>query len=57
MSAHVERTFGSGLLALHAAYQQVRGRVGIAGYREAGAAPVPFVNGNPEVRLSFSLAR
>ena len=62
MSAHVghlgtlyERLFSSGTLSLHAGYQQVRGSIGIPGHREAGAEPVSFVSGNPEVRFSFSL--
>ena len=50
-----ERLFGFGTLSLYADYQQVRGSVGIPGYREADVEPVPFVSGNPEVRISFSL--
>ena len=62
LSAHVahlgtlyERPFRSGTLSLHASYQQVRGSIGIPGHRDAGAEPVFFVSGNPEVRFSFSL--
>ena len=63
LSAHVgslgvryERLFGfGGSLAGHAGYQQVQGAVGIPGYRDAGAEPVPFVDGNAEARFWFSL--
>lgn len=57
LGARYEQALGAGLLALHVGYRQVRGHVGIPGYREAGAEPVPFVSGDPEVRLSFSVGR
>lgn len=51
---HYGQQFPVGTLSLHAVYRQVRGRLGIFGYREAGASPVPFTDGSPEVRFSFS---
>ena len=61
LSAHVghlgtryEHRFNSAIFALYAGYQQVQGHLGIPGYREAGATPVFFMDGNTEVRFSFS---
>lgn len=48
-------TLNTGVLSLQVGHRLVRGTVGIPGHREAGAAPVPFVDGNPEVRFSFML--
>lgn len=64
MAAHVghlgvryETPFASGVLSLNAGYRQTQGRIGIPGYREAGASPTPFRSDAPEVRLSFVLRR
>ena len=45
----------SGTILLQIGYRQVRGTVGIPGYREAGAEPAPFTDGNPEISISFTL--
>ncbi len=50
------RLFG-GTLSLYAGHQIVRGLVGIPGYREARADPVPFTDRNRELRVSFSLVQ
>ena len=64
LSAHVgnvgvryEHTFPSGILSLYTGYRQVRGFIGIPGYREVNADPVPFTRHAPEVQLSFSVSR
>ena len=44
-----------GVLSVQVGHRLVHGTVGIPGHREAGAAPVPFVDGNPEVRFLFTL--
>ena len=50
-----ERRFVAGVLALDAGYRRIRGRVGIPGHREARAEPVLFTDGEPEVKVFFSL--
>ena len=65
MSAHVryagaqyEHRFGSSsVLSLYTGHRLVRGSLGIPGYRRAGAAPVPFTDRTPEVRVSFTMSR
>ena len=64
LAAHVahlgtryQQQLGAAILALNAGYQVVQGHLGIPGYRQAGATPVPFTKGNPEVRFSFILTR
>ena len=57
LSARYEHRFLSGTLALQAGYQRMQGRIGIPGWREANASPVPFTDHNPDVRISFSLGR
>ena len=64
LSAHVghtgaqyERRFTSVTLSLQASYQLMQGLVGIPGYREVNADPVPFTDSNPEIRFSVSLNR
>ena len=64
LSAHVGhlgtrygRRFSLGTLSLQALYRRAQGRLGILGYHEAGASPVPFTDNTPEVRVSFILTR
>ena len=55
LGARYERRFVAGVLALDAGYRRLRGRVGIPGHREARAEPVLFTDGEPEVKVFFSL--
>ena len=55
LGARYDWRIGPAKLSAHAGYQQVRGMVGLPGYREAGAQPVQFTNGHPEVRVSIKL--
>ena len=55
LGAQYRHEIDSGTLSLDAGYRLVQGTVGIPGHREVGAAPVPFTDGNPEIRFSFTL--
>ena len=57
LGAQYQYGMNAGTISLRVGHRLVWGTVGIPGYRNAGAAPVPFLDGNPEVSFSFTLHR
>ena len=55
LGAQYQYGLNIGTLSFQAGHRLVQGTIGIPGHREAGAAPTPFIDGNPEVRFSFTL--
>ena len=49
------RFTSSSVLSLYGGHRLAYGSLGIPGYRQAGAEPVPFTDHVPEARLSFSM--
>ncbi len=54
IAVQVDRAVGPGTVTLHAGWQRHTGSVGIAGHDAAGADPVPFAVGHPDVLVTFT---